>query len=108
MKNFILKWKYTLAGATLAVLLFAIQRVLSPGFWRADHSAPGLTCKSNLKNLAAALEMYSRDHKGGYPRSLAQLAPKYLQSIPECPSPESQGYRAELALQKTIPDTIVR
>ena len=96
MKKWLLKWKHLLVGATLAILLFAVQRVLSPGFWRADHSAPGITCKTNLKNLAAALEMYAGDHRGSYPSSLTQLVPNYLSKIPECPSPDSEGYHAEI------------
>jgi len=95
VRKFLFKWRFVLAGGAVAVLLFSLQRLLSPGFLRADHSAPATTCKSNLKVLAAALEMYSDDHQGSYPATLSELVPRYLQSVPECPAPESQGYQAE-------------
>ena len=42
-------------------------------------------CKSNLKNLATAAEMWSTDNAGRYPNSAAQLCPAYLKQIPTCP-----------------------
>ncbi|MGE0487608.1 MAG: hypothetical protein AB7S38_00185 [Vulcanimicrobiota bacterium] len=49
-------------------------------------------CKSNLKNIATALEMYSTDFHGAYPNSLATLTPNYLRSIPTCPSSGLDSY----------------
>jgi hypothetical protein len=43
-------------------------------------------CKSNLKNLATALEMYNCDNNGRYPQSLAIITPSYIKVIPTCPS----------------------
>lgn len=40
-------------------------------------------CKSGLKNLATALEMYGQDLKV-YPRDLNQLKPDYLKQLPQC------------------------
>jgi hypothetical protein len=55
-------------------------------------------CKSNLKNIGTASEMYSTDNKGDYAPSLARLTPNYLRLIPTCPSVErntySRGYTA--------------
>ena len=54
-------------------------------------------CKSNLKNIGTALEMYSTDYSGHYPRNLAMLTPNYLKTIPECPGVHgnSLGYFAD-------------
>ena len=51
-------------------------------------------CKSNLKNIGTALEMYSTDWSGKYPNPLAltKLTPNYLKSIPECPAAASNTY----------------
>lgn len=60
-------------------------------------------CKSNLKNLATALEMYAADNfaLGGptgiekrslYPHSLGALTPNYLKIIPNCPSAGKDSY----------------
>lgn len=42
-------------------------------------------CRSNLKNLATALEMYSSDHGGRYPLTLKELRGPYLHKMPTCP-----------------------
>ncbi|GMU55389.1 MAG: hypothetical protein AMXMBFR33_45350 [Candidatus Xenobia bacterium] len=60
-------------------------------------------CKSNLKNLATALEMYSTDNVvlGGprgmdklspYPHSLGALTPNYLKILPNCPAAQKDTY----------------
>lgn len=41
---------------------------------------------SNLRNIATAMEMYSTDNCGNYPRTITELRPLYLKSIPSCPS----------------------
>jgi hypothetical protein len=44
-------------------------------------------CKSNLKNIGTALEMYSSDYGGRNPDSLQKLVPRYLASIPTYDGP---------------------
>ncbi len=74
-------------GAVAALMLLS----LSVPFWRQMLFPPRgcgsgtSACKSNLKNIGTALEMYSSDHGGEYPPSLATLSPEYLKRIPECP-----------------------
>ncbi|MBI3925249.1 MAG: hypothetical protein HY319_06885 [Armatimonadetes bacterium] len=53
-------------------------------------------CKSNLKNIGTALEMYGTDHEA-YPRTLAELTPDYLRFIPVCPAAGSDTYSADYA-----------
>jgi len=68
----------------IVVLLFLI---VVPNFLKARARGQLTACKSNLKNLATALEMYSSEHKGRYPERLDQLIPgNYLRQIPTCPS----------------------
>lgn len=43
-------------------------------------------CRSYQYNISTALELYATDHEGEYPRSLDQLAPKYLKVVPACPA----------------------
>lgn len=52
-------------------------------------------CKSNLKNIGTALEMYSTDWAGKYPVALAKLTPRYLKTLPECPAAAKMSYVAE-------------
>lgn len=50
-------------------------------------------CKSNLKNLATALEMYSTDNGGRYPLGLEALpGGNYLKLIPSCPTQAVYSY----------------
>lgn len=81
------------AGLLLMVdgilLLVAIQ---VPNYIRAR--APGCltACKSNLKNIATACEMYASDNHGDYPSRLTQLVPGYLKVLPKCPTADSDTY----------------
>lgn len=50
------------------------------------------SCKSNLKNTATALEMYSSDNTGLYPSGLGLLTPNYLKVVPNCPSAQQDTY----------------
>ncbi len=51
-------------------------------------------CKSNLKNIATALEMWSTDNAGRYPKKMSSLTPNYLKTIPLCPRAYSDTYSA--------------
>lgn len=43
--------------------------------------------------MGTALEMYSTDFDGRYPRHLGKLTPNYLKTIPQCPQSKHQTYR---------------
>ena len=58
--------------------------------WNAHHRKRLTECKTNLKNLGSAMEMYSADWAGHYPTSLDKLTPKYLERIPTCPNSNGQ------------------
>ena len=82
---------FVLAMAAVTLLLAAI---LVPNFIRARARGQLTACKSNLKNIGTALEMYSTDWSGKYPVSTSLLTPNYLKTIPDCPSVASNSYRA--------------
>lgn len=75
-------------GSTVLVL----GAILVPSFIRARAGGHLTGCKSNLKNIGTALEMYCTDHDGKYPNSLDVLTPRYLKTIPSCPSTNSMTY----------------
>jgi hypothetical protein len=52
-------------------------------------------CKSNLRNLGTAMEMYSTDWSGHYPDRLRKLVPNYLHVLPTCPAVEAMTYQME-------------
>lgn len=79
----------------LIQLLIAVAAcVLIPNFVRARAEGHYAACKSNLKNLSIALEMYAADSQGQYPPRLAALTPTYLRRVPSCPAAETDTYSA--------------
>jgi hypothetical protein len=78
----------TLVGAAIAV----------PNFIRARSSGQLTACKSNLKNLGTACEMYSTDWSGEYPENVGLLTPNYLRVIPECPAAGADTYTDSYSL----------
>lgn len=85
--------------ASVLLTIFAVIAVgvvlaalLVPNFIRARSRGQLTACKSNLKNIGTALEMYSTDWAGHYPRNLNQVTPKYLKTIPTCPNSGENRY----------------
>lgn len=85
-----------LAFTAMAAVLAAI---LVPNWMRARARGSLTACKSNLKNIGTALEMYSTHFAGKYPASLQQVVPNYLESLPECPSAGKMTYQATFGRQ---------
>lgn len=51
-----------------------------------------VACGHNLKNIGIALEMYSSDHQGLYPKNLRALVPVYLKKLPTCSAARRDTY----------------
>ena len=83
---------------TCVVLLsgtLMLAAILVPNFVRARARGSLTACKSNLKNIGTALEMYSTDWSGKYPATMEMVVPNYLKTIPECPSAGTVTYRVQ-------------
>ena len=76
-------WLYSLVSVLTALLLAA---VLVPNFIRPRSRGILTACKSNLKNLGTALELYSSDWSGRYPHDIHLVTPNYLKTVPTCPA----------------------
>lgn len=77
--------------------------LLIPNFIKARGQGQLTACKSNQKNLATALEMWSTDHSGHYPERLSEVVPDYLRSLPTCPSAGKDTYSQSYSVG-TSPD----
>jgi hypothetical protein len=67
--------------------------IVVPNFIKARGQGQLTACKSNEKNIATALEMYSTDNAGKYPTDLKPLiSGKYLRVIPTCPAASRDTY----------------
>ncbi|MHC9539063.1 MAG: hypothetical protein AB9903_06045 [Vulcanimicrobiota bacterium] len=81
-----------------AILIHNHLRAQGKGFVNfkyIDLNAHGamVPCKSNLKNIATAMEMYSSDNEGCYPHSLEAITPNYLKTLPTCASAGKITYK---------------
>lgn len=84
---------FTLIELMIVIAIIAIlAAILIPNFVRARAMGQVTACKSNLKNIATALEAYSVDSAGHYPTALASITPNYLKSLPVCPAANSDTY----------------
>lgn len=78
---------FTLIELMIVIAIIAIlAAILVPNFMRARAQGNVTACKSNLKNIGTASEVYATDNNTRYPLLLSDLAPKYLGTIPTCPS----------------------
>ncbi|MDQ7823654.1 MAG: serine/threonine-protein kinase [Candidatus Eremiobacteraeota bacterium] len=73
------------------VALFALS-IVGATFIHSPCQGPLTACKSNLKNIGTACEMYSTDNGGLYPKKLSQITPSYLRQIPPCASAGKMTY----------------
>lgn len=76
----------SLQSATLVVgggLLLA--SVLNPPCCLGRAQGQLTACKSNLKQLATALELHAADRQGRFPPDLSRLEHGFLRALPTCP-----------------------
>ena len=83
----------------LVSITLVLGAILVPNYIRARARGQLTACKSNLKNIGTALEMYSTDFSGKYPSSMQQLTPNYLKTLPTCSSSGEMSYVAEFGLK---------
>ena len=86
---------FTKRGLLVVIVVPILFPLIVPNFIRCRCQSPLTACKSNLKNIGTAMEMYSTDWSGRYPRNLNILTPNYLKTIPECPHAGRQTYRPD-------------
>jgi hypothetical protein len=86
----------------ITLMLFAAALFL-PSFLMRNHNHGGslTACKSNLKNIGTALEMYSTDYQGRYPHTIDMVTPNYLKTLPTCPMAGKVTYNY---MYRIIPD----
>ena len=70
-----------------SLLCLLVLTAILPWFQRGCQPRRNLpACKSNVRHLVFALEMYASDYGGGYPAQLKQLvAGGHLKALPICP-----------------------
>lgn len=101
MHRFSSRKGFTLIELMIVIAIIAIlAAILVPNFIRARAQGQLTSCKSNLKNIGTALEMYATDNLGRYPREGVEEKltsdvggqQAYLKDIPRCPSAGKSTY----------------
>lgn len=100
---------YSRRGFTLIELMIVIciisilALIMIPNMVRGRDAAKLSSCKSNLRNMASAMESYAGDNSGMYPSGLNVLVQqKYISLVPTCPmagtsTPYITGYEVASA-----------
>lgn len=93
---------FTLIELMIVVTIIAIlAAIMIPNFLRARAQGQLTACKSNLRNIATACEMYAADHRGENPPDLDTLTTPtgvegeevYMTELPTCPlDADEAGY----------------
>jgi len=93
---------FTLIELMIVIAIIAIlAAILVPNFLRARAQGQLTACKSNLKNIGTAMEMYSSDSQGRYPLAITAITPSYLKTLPTC---ASAGVITYTYSRTTVPD----
>ncbi len=85
---------FTLIELMIVIAIIAIlAAILVPNFVKARAQGQLTACKSNLKNLGTACEMYAADHNGRYPSLYSSIRSEgYMKVLPECPLTPGTSY----------------
>lgn len=88
-------WGFTMIELLTVIAIIAILAgILIPNFLRVRGTSQLTACKSNLKNMATAIEMYSAENAAKFPPGLALVTPNYMRAVPTCPAVGINTYSA--------------
>ena len=85
---------------SIVVALWVVSRGKPAG------AHPTAACAVHLADLHDALERYSKEHRGCYPRSLGDLVPAYFDTLPRCPFCACDAYSPGYELHGTSDYTL--
>lgn len=89
------------AISIFVILLLVMSLNFIIDFLTPQRSGTNLThCKSNMKNIAIALDMYSIDNQDEYPVNLKKLVPIYLKTMPTCGAAKTDTYSTTYDVSK--------
>lgn len=84
-------------------IISILVSILFPNFARTDGEAAISGCCENLRNIAAACEMYANDNGGGCPAKLTKLDPNCMAELPVYPVGTAKGKIACRRSSRVLP-----
>lgn len=97
---------FTLIELMVVISIIAIlAAILVPNFVKSKAQGQAAACKTNVKNIATALEMYTHDSGGRFPTVLTNVLPNYIKTIPTCPSLNAQAVYTNGYASSSVPDS---
>jgi len=98
---------FTLFGLTIFLGTVSILgSILFPNFSGADGEAAISGCCENLRNIAAACEMYANDNGGCRPAELTELVRNRMAELPVCPVGAADGRTADRRCFRVLPSPV--
>jgi Tfp pilus assembly protein PilE len=76
---------------TVLLVISVLATIIVMDLRRAYYRGKLVGCVSNLRNLATAQNQFIVENRK-YPDTLAELTPRYIASIPTCPSARADTY----------------
>jgi Tfp pilus assembly protein PilE len=69
----------------LLAILLLLAAISLPALFQNQQKKRAAECAMNLDAIATACKRYASEN-GGFPKSLSELVPAYLDAVPACPS----------------------
>ena len=80
-----------------------IASIAIPAFIKGRERGQIVSCKTNLKNIATAVEAYALDYQGRYPSRLEYLTQSgYIKTIPTCLTAQKATYQYTVTVNPDI------
>ena len=93
-------WKALVIVPIVASIALYFLNSLVMNFFRARSSPQIVACYSNLHHIGVALEMYSTDYSGNYPKDIGLITPNYLRDMPQCPKAGEDTYSESYQMEE--------
>lgn len=74
------------------LLALALLGFAGCSVWPVDQDPKGMNYRRNADRVLDAIQAYQKDHGGAFPRSLSELTPKYIPSLPDEPHLDYHPY----------------
>ncbi|MDO8886492.1 prepilin-type N-terminal cleavage/methylation domain-containing protein [Candidatus Oleimmundimicrobium sp.] len=101
MRNLTGKNGFSLVELTIVIFIISVLVSIAVFSFRNTEVIDLRTCQSNLKILDGAIVQYFLN-ENSYPGGLDELAPKYIKTMPKCPTDKTKSYEYDSEKHEAI------